>query len=115
MPGENYPDGVVSDGVDDSSSAGFLSQQTQSPPCAALRRRPTDHRHARRLLGTVQLGRWLGPRIFGQRMLQASDQVPLRHARHLSRIPADGDRGRPYCLARIEQQEHLNPPPDARR
>jgi hypothetical protein len=114
VPGENYPDCVVSDGVDDSSSAGFLSQQTKSPSCAALRRRPTDHRHDGRLLSTVQLGRWLGPRIFGQRMLQAGGQVSLRHTRHLARIPADGDRGRPNCLARIEQQEHLNPPPDAR-
>jgi len=115
VPGEDYSDCVVADAVDYSAATGLLSQKPQRPPCSSLRWWPADHRDDGRLLAAVQLGCGLWSGVFSERVLQASVQVPLSDPRYLAWVAADRDCRRAYRLARVEQQKHLNPPPDTRR
>jgi hypothetical protein len=80
MPGENDPDGLPADGVDNPAATGLQRQQTDRPSRSSIRRRATHHRDQRRLLNAIELGRWLGARVIGQRLLQSNLQVPLPDA-----------------------------------
>lgn len=103
MPGENQPNRFVSDCVDDASAACLLREEPQRPSGTPFGWRTADHRYHCSLLPTVQLRGWLRSWIFDERVLHATFEVPLAHARNLSWVSADRRCRRTHRLPTVEQ------------
>ena len=111
MPGKYNADGLSSYRLDDATPGGFLGDQAHRPACAPLGGRSTNHRNQRRLLCTVELGRWLRPRVVLECLLKVTVAVALADTRNLARVPAHGDGCRPDAMPLVEEEQDADAPP----
>lgn len=111
MPSEQLPHRLSFNFPDDPALLGLLGDEANRPPRPAGRRRAADHGDDRALVGVVQDGRRLGPRLVCQRGLDtAIDETPA-DASHLAPVGADGLRDVQERPALVEQFEDPNTPP----
>jgi hypothetical protein len=109
--GEDNADGFTSDLGCDSSSNGLLGHQSDGPPCASLRRRPTDHRDDRRTLHTVKARLGFAAWLVREGGAQVSCAVPLPDTRHFPRKRPSSLGGRAHGHPLIKEFEHSDATP----